>query len=792
MFPITSRFHYTRFLWLSFAFISPFFGLHTLCASVHTSEAAYSEFIHAQSRASYNKIQLHGRVVDEDGEGIPRAHVRLSDLIGTITDSLGNYSLAGIQPNRYTITISAIGYETYERTVEIIVNDKIYMETILKSLAYESETVVITASRTKELLNEVSVPMIVVPKKEIQQNGNVRLSDVLSEQLGLYLVEDHGTGLQLQGFDPEYTLILIDNQPLIGRTAGTLDLTRLSVGNIEQIELVKGPSSALWGSDALAGVINIITDKGSKPFEWGLNSRYATHHTRDVSGHFNLKKNNLQSRFYGNLNGSSGYDLNPSTITPTIPEYLNYTLQGGATYSFEPGLSLDISGRYYREDQKYPDVILNRRVERQAQGDEFQQDYFISSALRYAVGSVHLVEAQAYIGFFQSQSTLKYQDTGERYFSDRFSQRLNNFEFKASTFWNTQHTTILGAGVKNESLDAEIYAEVPLFTSTFMYGQHDWEPSNDYSLTIGFRYDTHSEYNSQLSPKLSTRWSINPTFTLKASFGGGYKAPDFRQLFLNFSNPISGYSVYGTSTLLQGLEQLQATGQLAELFIAPDELVDIEAEQSLALNLGFDWSLSDAITLRFNSFRNHVNNLIETQRIALKTNNQSVFSYVNIQQMYSQGMDIDAQFEVPWVKGLRWTTGVQLLDTRQRIREQFDDVVNGLVTQKVIYRFVPMFNRSTFTGLSKFYYEAPNRGWDINIRTQYRGPYGFVDINGNNRIDDREKVEGYIIVNSSVGKAFKEAYRIQFNISNLTNRTDPLRMPSNPGRVISLQLSMNF
>ncbi|MEL0010566.1 MAG: hypothetical protein VW868_03280, partial [Bacteroidota bacterium] len=68
---------------LSFAFISPFFGLHTLRASVHTSEAAYSEFIHAQSRASYNKIQLHGRVVDEDGEGIPRAHVRLSDLIGT-------------------------------------------------------------------------------------------------------------------------------------------------------------------------------------------------------------------------------------------------------------------------------------------------------------------------------------------------------------------------------------------------------------------------------------------------------------------------------------------------------------------------------------------------------------------------------------------------------------------------------------------------------------------------------------------------------------------------------------
>ena len=166
--------------------------------------------------------------------------------------------------------------------------------------------------------------MLVVSKQEIQQSGNIRLSDVLSEQLGLYLVENHGTGLQMQGFDPEYTLILIDNKPVIGRTAGTLDLTRLTVGNIEQVEVVKGPSSALWGSDALAGVINIITDKGSKPLEWGLNTSYGAHNTKDLSGQFNLKEDNFQIRFFGNLNGSNGYDLNPETVTPTIPKYNNY------------------------------------------------------------------------------------------------------------------------------------------------------------------------------------------------------------------------------------------------------------------------------------------------------------------------------------------------------------------------------------------------------------------------------------------------------------------------------------
>ena len=78
-------------------------------------------------------------------------------------------------------------------------------------------------------------------------------------------------------------------------------------------------------------------------------------------------------------------------------------------------------------------------------------------------------------------------------------------------------------------------------------------------------------------------------FSLKASFGGGYKAPDFRQLFLNFSNPISGYSVFGTSTLEAGLQQLEDSGQLAEVFIEPTSLGEIKAERAYALNIGGDW-----------------------------------------------------------------------------------------------------------------------------------------------------------------------------------------------------------
>ncbi|RZK97988.1 MAG: TonB-dependent receptor, partial [Hymenobacter sp.] len=134
--------------------------------------------------------------------------------------------------------------------------------------------VVVTATRTEKSLQDVAIPVSVVSAKQIKSMGSLRLGDVLREQTGLSLVNDHGQGIQMQGLNSEYTLILVDGEPLIGRTAGTLDLTRVAVGNIQRVEVVKGPASALWGSDALAGVVNIITQKPQPGLSGGLRARY--------------------------------------------------------------------------------------------------------------------------------------------------------------------------------------------------------------------------------------------------------------------------------------------------------------------------------------------------------------------------------------------------------------------------------------------------------------------------------------------------------------------------------------
>ena len=136
-----------------------------------------------------------------------------------------------------------------------------------RKVGFDNDTlseIVITSTRTAIQLGNVTVPYQLINKKNIEQIGSLRLKDILQEQTGLYITNGFGAGVQMQGLNPDYTIILLNGEPLVGRTAGVLDLNRISISNIKRIEIVKGPSSSLYGSEAMAGVINIITDTSCK------------------------------------------------------------------------------------------------------------------------------------------------------------------------------------------------------------------------------------------------------------------------------------------------------------------------------------------------------------------------------------------------------------------------------------------------------------------------------------------------------------------------------------------------
>ena len=148
-------------------------------------------------------------------------------------------------------------------------------------------------------------------------------------------------------------MILIDGLPIIGRSAGTLDINRFTSGNIKQIEIVKGASSSLYGSEAIGGVINIITKEPSEGLNADLNYLISSNNTNDGNLSFNYKKNKAGFSLYANSYNSDGYDLNDSDEFNTVDPFKNYTINTKALFDLSDKISLSTSGRLFNQKQDY-------------------------------------------------------------------------------------------------------------------------------------------------------------------------------------------------------------------------------------------------------------------------------------------------------------------------------------------------------------------------------------------------------------------------------------------------------
>lgn len=198
------------------------------------------------------------------------------------------------------------------------------------------DEIVITATKTERSLSKIPLPVTSISAKEIHALGSSRLQDVLLEQVGINIVPQInglGNGLQLQGLNPDYTLILIDGEPIVGRYTGSLELNRITAGEIKKIEIVKGPSSSLYGSDALAGVVNIITHK-SLTNKLTAQIKYAERNTLDASVGLSYNRSNFSNQIFFNRFSTDGYDLSKNIYGQTVSPYQNNTLRYKLSYSF--------------------------------------------------------------------------------------------------------------------------------------------------------------------------------------------------------------------------------------------------------------------------------------------------------------------------------------------------------------------------------------------------------------------------------------------------------------------------
>lgn len=666
------------------------------------------------------------------------------------------------------------------------------------------DEVVVTATRNERPMGALPLPVMVIGAKQIQQMGSLRLNDVLREQTGLAIVTDHGQGIQIQGFGPDYTLILVDGEPIVGRTAGTLDLTRLAVGNIKQIEIVKGPSSSLYGSEALAGVVNIITQTPNQialaDWRGSLSARYGSNKTSDLSGDFSKqwpvgKVGKLGVYLFGDRYQSAGYSLSTGSVptetgSQTVSPFTNYTVNGRLTVEFSPKLKLSVSGRYFSENQSN-DFAVNPAT--RVSGPGAVRDYNLNPVLTQQLSPGWKIIYRYYRTGYYTTTDLRYTATQQEYDASFFRQTFNRPEVVVERIINPKNILTVGAGFIGESVEATRYTEQKRFDTKYGFLQYEWTPTTRWSVIAGGRYDAHNQYASQFSPKVSTRYELSSVLALRGSAGMGFKAPDFRQLYLNFDNAVAGYSVFGTQEAAAGIARLTQQGQIAEIVLDPARLATIQAERSVAYNLGVQAkSPQSPLTASLNLFRNDIQDLIETQVIARKNNGQNVFSYNNLSRVFTQGAELESSYR--WMVGsgsLTLSAGYQYLIAKDKA---IIDGINAgtvyrrnpetLVSEKVQpSQYGGLFNRSRHMGNLKLFYEQPKTGMSASLRGIYRGRYGFGDRDGNLILDaDNEYVRGYITYNISAAKAWK-SITLQAGVDNLTSYTDPQYIPNLAGRL---------
>jgi outer membrane receptor for ferrienterochelin and colicins len=670
---------------------------------------------------------------------------------------------------------------------------------VMRQATIESDAVIIAATRSERDAEGVAVPVSVITSNDIAKSGQVRLSNLLNEQTGLQLTANFGTGLQIQGFDADYTLIMIDGEPVIGRSAGTLDLRRIAVGNVKRIETVKGPSSALWGSDALAGVVNIITETPSKRFSADVNARTASFGSHDVSVNLGQRTENQGTTAFFNMNRTDGYDLDGATAGQTGPAFRNFSGQIRQQISFGEATTLSVQARGFSEELDDSGALgILGEAESAASNRQFTDEWSINPVLKTTLRpGLNLALRHYSTRYSNSFTNLEVEQSADE--MSTFKQRFDKAEAQLDYAPDGRHWLTLGSGGFQEAVEATRYIDKPAFTSLYVFVQHEWRVRSGLDFVYGARLDRHSEYLPQLSPKFSVRYQPSARFTFRFSGGRGFKAPDFRQLLLGFTNAVAGYSIYGSGAINEALSELEAIGQLSDLAINPSQLGDLKAESSWAFNGGAEYQAIRNINIKINLFYNLVNDMIDVTPAAFKTNGSTVYTYINLNRVFTRGMEAEVRWQA--AEPVRITAGYQFLDARDR--DVIDRIRDGRVYRTVgnlgqvervtMREYGGLMNRSRHMANIAVLIQPEGSRFSGSVRAQHRGRYGMGDFNGNAILDtDNEYAPAYTLVNLMAQYTFRKNATLQAGVDNLFNQTNPQYQPFLAGRIFytSLQLSL--
>jgi outer membrane receptor for ferrienterochelin and colicins len=496
--------------------------------------------------------------------------------------------------------------------------------------------VVVTATRTETDVDDSVARVEVFTRRYIDRSGARDVGELLEETPGVVITRTfRGDTIQLGGLDPEYTLILVDGDRVPGRVGGGIDLGRYTLENVERIEVLRGPGSALYGSDAIGGVVNILTRRATRPRELEGNAQagWGEGAIVDLGVMGGLVEGPVAVRATGGYHASEAFRRGDGVATA-----------GSAREQWDVGARARVDVGEVELDAR-ADYVVRRLagVDANANGAVFDRVQ-LGEQLHAALGARHrpaprtLLMARASYGLFR-----------EQFLNDqRGSQALDDVQDNREHLG--QLTLQLDHGVGDHRLTvgyehlAQLLESVRLVsngrrTRVAPFVQDDWTVIDDdvrLVLVAGARFDADSQFGTALSPRIGVRFEPVPQVVLRASYGMGFRAPSFQELLLRFENPSVGYVVNGNP--------------------------ELGPERSHGVDVAAEWTPVRELVLTAAYYRNDLEGMIAPVTVSDDPISGTLFSYANLERAYTQGLEARfAATPLPW---LRVLGGYAFLDTR--------------------------------------------------------------------------------------------------------------------------------
>ena len=413
---------------------------------------------------------------------------------------------------------------------------------------YNLNPVVVTGSGHHQRLKSTATPVRVLSSQEIHEQGISTFDGALTRMMPQASMAPNsmGTFLRLNGLDNKYILILINGQKLSGDISNNVDLNRINMARVKRIEVLDGAASSLYGSDAIAGVINIITDQPTQNLISVTSDMKISGHgvlTEAVS--LDIYKNGFgsytsfthdQANSYQNndLEYVKGSDTETQkTIAPFFTGYRSNIIGQKFTYALTQNLALNAGLDYSYK-------ITDRPETRQdiTGGTDYEMRY---KGLRWNVGGIYKFSNR---NSLQADFTVDRFRYGKEYDVETKDYAIGNYvqskkqrtmegELKAILGLMANSTTIFGADWRKDYLTASSgNIDQDVYTLA-AYAQHEHKLFKDFTATIGLRYTRHETFNNHLTPKATLMYAPG-NFRFRATYSAGFRAPGLDELYYHY------------------------------------------------------------------------------------------------------------------------------------------------------------------------------------------------------------------------------------------------------------------